>query len=246
MFIPDRAPELVAIIAVSVIAGATASVVGFGIGSLLTPLLAARWGMPTAVALVAIPHALASALRCWRLRASIDKRVLVRFGILSAGGGLMGALVYSNLGSATLTRILGALLLLTASAQLLGWARKWHPTGVAVGALGIASGFFGGVVGNQGGLRAAALSSFNLTPAAFVATSTAVGVMIDAARTPIYVWRAGSTIAAYWNVVAVAAGFVLVGTIMGERVLMGISREAYARTVAVAIGLLGTWLLASA
>ena len=56
-------------------AGATASVVGFGIGSLLTPLLATRFGMSAAVAAVTIPHALATAVRCWRLRADIDRRV---------------------------------------------------------------------------------------------------------------------------------------------------------------------------
>ena len=59
--------------AASVIAGAIASVSGFGIGSLLTPLLM-LW-MPTAeaVAILAIPHALATAIR-W-----------VRFAPLSTG-----------------------------------------------------------------------------------------------------------------------------------------------------------------
>ena len=33
------------ILAVAIVSGATASVVGFGIGSLLTPLLASRFGM---------------------------------------------------------------------------------------------------------------------------------------------------------------------------------------------------------
>jgi uncharacterized membrane protein YfcA len=45
---------------VAILSGATASVVGFGIGSLLTPLLATRLGMSVAVAAVAIPHALAT------------------------------------------------------------------------------------------------------------------------------------------------------------------------------------------
>lgn len=83
---------------VAILSGATASVVGFGIGSLLTPLLAARFGTNVAVAAVTLPHALATAVRCWRLRASIDRRVLTRFGLLSAAGALAGALVYTRLG----------------------------------------------------------------------------------------------------------------------------------------------------
>ncbi|HVZ49811.1 MAG TPA: sulfite exporter TauE/SafE family protein [Gemmatimonadaceae bacterium] len=232
--------------AVAIVAGATASVVGFGIGSLLTPLLAARYGTPTAVAVVAVPHAIATALRCWRLRAAIDRGVLVRFGLLSAVGGLGGALAYTSVGSHTLTLVLGALLVLTAVAQLTRLAARWHPRGLTVGALGLASGFFGGIAGNQGGLRAAALTAFALSPAAFVATSTATGLLVDAARAPIYVWRSGADLIAHIAVLAVAATGVVAGTLAGERVLLGLSRDTFARVVAVAIGVLGAWLAAGA
>jgi len=47
----------------SVLAGATASIVGFGIGSLLTPLVAARFGTDLAVAAVALPHLSGGLLR---------------------------------------------------------------------------------------------------------------------------------------------------------------------------------------
>lgn len=241
----DTAAAL-ALAAVAVLSGATASVVGFGIGSMLTPLLAARYGTQAAVALVAVPHALATALRCWRLRASIDRDVLLRFGALSAIGGLGGALLYSRLGSTALSRTLGALLILTAIAQLTRLAARWHPRGATVGALGLASGFFGGVAGNQGGLRAAALSSFSLAPLAFVATSTATGLLVDAARLPVYLWRAGGTVAQLWIPVAIASAGVLAGTIVGERMLLGMPRETYARILAIAIGALGAWLIISA
>ena len=75
---------LAAILVGGVLSGATAAISGFGIGSLLTPLLAARYGMPLAVAAVSIPHAIATAVRCWRLRAFIDWPVLRSFGVLSA------------------------------------------------------------------------------------------------------------------------------------------------------------------
>ncbi len=45
------------------IAGAVASVSGFGIGSLLTPLLSLRVGTKLAVAAVSIPHLAATAFR---------------------------------------------------------------------------------------------------------------------------------------------------------------------------------------
>ncbi|MGZ8456134.1 MAG: TSUP family transporter [Gemmatirosa sp.] len=235
-----------ALLVVAVLSGATASIVGFGIGSLLTPLLAARYGMPAAVAAVALPHALATALRCWRLRDAIDRGVLRRFGLTSAAGGLLGALGYAVLGSRSLTLALGVLLLLTAVATLGGLATRWRPHGLTVWALGLLSGAFGGLAGNQGGLRAAALGAFDLAPRAFLATATATGLLVDAARTPIYLWRAGGTLLPLAGPIALAAVGVLAGTLLGERVLLGIPPARYRRIVAIAIGSLGAWLVVDA
>ena len=234
---------LTSIFVVSVLAGATASVVGFGIGSLLTPLLAVRLGTDLAVAAVLIPHAIATALRCWRLRAHIEWTVLRRFGLLSAAGALAGAMIYARLGSSTLTRVLGALLVLTAVSQLTGRATRWTPRGPMVATFGLLSGFFGGVAGNQGGLRAAAMTAFGLAPATFVATATATGLLVDAARTPVYLWTAAAPLLALWPVIITAVAGVVVGTFLGERVLLGLSRQQFGRLVAVAVGILGVWLL---
>ncbi len=227
----------------AVFSGATASVVGFGIGSLLTPLLATRLGTGVAVAAVMIPHAAATGLRCWRLRASIDRAILLRFGLLSAAGGLLGALLYSRIGGSELTGVLGALLLLTAVAQLSGWSTRWHPRGVLVGLLGIGSGFFGGLAGNQGGLRSAALAAFDLPPAVFVATATATGLMVDLARAPVYLRLTGARLLPLWQPIGIAVAGVLLGTVLGERILFGLSPARFGRVVGVAIGVLGVWLL---
>jgi len=232
-----------AVLLVAILSGATASVVGFGIGSLLTPLLALRYGTSTAVAAVTIPHAIATAVRCWRLRAHIDRPVLLRFGLLSAAGGLAGALLYTRLGSELLTRVLGGLLLLTATAQLTGWSARWHPRGAVVALLGLASGFFGGIAGNQGGLRAAALSAFGLSPAAFVGTATATGLLVDAARTPVYLWHGARGLLPLWPILSVAVAGVLIGTLTGERLLLGLPIRRFGQIVGAAVGGLGLWLL---
>lgn len=242
---PPGAPFLAALFAVAVVAGATAAVSGFGIGSLLTPLLATVVGTPTAVAAVALPHALATAVRCWRLRHAVDLDVLRRFGALSAVGGLVGALLLTRLGGRAATAVLGLLLVLTGVAGVTGWTRRWRARGAAVWSLGLASGLFGGLAGNQGGLRSAALLAFDLPPVAFVATATATALMVDAARTPVYVLRAGASLLALAAPIGVAAVGVLVGTLLGERVLLGLPPERFRRIVSALIGVVGLWLLAT-
>lgn len=234
---------LAAVFIVAILSGATATVVGFGIGSLMTPLLAIEFGATAAVALVTVPHAAATAVRCWRLRAHVDRGVVARFGLLSAAGALAGALLYTRLGPGALTRVLGGLLLLTAIAQLTGWTSRWQPRGPVVAIFGLASGFFGGIAGNQGGLRSAALTAFGLPPVVFVATATAIGLLVDAARTPVYVWHSGRVLLTHWAPLVVATAGVLVGTVVGERLLLGLSRRRFGQIIGAAIGALGIWLL---
>ena len=233
---------LIALALVGIVSGATAAVVGFGIGSLLTPLLALRLDMATAVAAVALPHAAATALRCWRLRHSIDWSVARRFGVLSALGGLVGALLYSRLGGDALTVVLAVLLLLTGLTGLTSFPRQLSGRRIAW-ALGLVSGFFGGIAGNQGGVRSAALMTFPLAPTAFVATATVTALLVDLARTPVYLWRAGSALTELVVPLAIATAGVLIGTLLGEKVLLGMAPARFRRTVSVAILALGVFLL---
>jgi uncharacterized protein len=234
---------LVGLFVLAVLSGATASVAGFGIGSLLTPLLAANFGTAIAVAAVAIPHATATALRCWRLRANIDRSVLQRFGLLSAAGGLIGALLYTRFSNDVLTLTLGLLLLSTAFATLFDLPSRLAASGIIVGVLGLLSGLFGGLAGNQGGLRAAAMLSFALPPVRYVATATATAMLVDLVRTPIYVWRAGGQLTSLVVPLSIATVGVLIGTVLGERILLGLSIRQFRYAIAILIGVLGVWLV---
>jgi uncharacterized membrane protein YfcA len=197
------------------------------------------------VGVVAIPHLLATAVRFVQHRAAIDREVLVRFGLPSAIGGLAGAALQGRFSSPALLAVLGGLLLATGIANLTGGFGGWRPDGHATPALGVLSGFFGGLAGNQGGLRAAGLSGFALPPRDFLATSTAVALVVDMARTPIYLTRAGATLASLAGPITVAAAGCLVGTVLGERILIGTTPERYRRMVGVAVALVGLWLLAN-
>lgn len=225
------------------LSGATAAIAGFGIGSLLTPILAVRLDMSIAVAAVALPHALATAIRCWRLRRYIDGRILRSFGVLSAAGALAGALLYTRVSNQALTLLLAGLLLATAVAGVTNWMQRWHPRPSVAGAFGFLSGLFGGVAGNQGGLRAAALFAFPLSPTAFVATATAAGLLVDAARVPVYVAGAGPALLDVARPIVIASVGVLLGTLLGERILLGMSADRFRRTVSVLVGVLGLWML---
>lgn len=70
--------------------------------------------------------------------------------------------------------------------QLTGMAARMRFRGPWAWIAGAASGGFGGLVGNQGGIRSAALLGFDLPKESFVATATAIALIIDAVRMPVY------------------------------------------------------------
>ena len=223
----------------AVAAGAVAAVSGFGIGSLLTPLLALHAGTKTAVAAVAIPHLIGTGLRFWRLRDRVDRVVLRRFGLMSAAGGLAGALLNARASSPALTIVFGSLLVFAGAAQLTGQAQRWRFHGSVAWFAGAASGLFGGLVGNQGGIRSAAMLGFDLPRERFVGTATAIALLVDAARMPVYVVVERAQVAAIWPLVLLATAGVVAGTLAGARLLPRVPDQRFKQVVGAIILLLG-------
>ena len=225
------------------VAGAVAAVSGFGIGSLLTPLIALQAGTKTAVAAVSVPHLIGTGLRFWALRGSLDRRVFWRFGLTSAAGGLAGALLNARASSPALTIVFGSLLVFAGAAQITGSAQRWRFHGSVAWIAGALSGFFGGLVGNQGGIRSAALLGFDLPKERFVATATAIALMVDAARMPVYVAAERAQVAAIWPLVVISVLGVVGGTLAGQRVLMIVPERRFKQIVGAIILLLGIAML---
>lgn len=227
------------IFATAALAAAIAAVAGFGIGSLLTPAFGLIVDTRLAVAAVSLPHAVGTVVRFWALRRDVDVSVLQRFGIASAVGGLTGALLHNRAGASWLTVVFGALLLFVAASEFSGLSRRLRFHGVVAWVAGVASGLFGGLVGNQGGIRSAALLGFELDKRGFVATATATGLIVDAARMPVYLASQSQDLWAMWQGIVVATAGVVVGTLFGGRVLARLRERLFRPAIAVVLGLLG-------
>jgi uncharacterized membrane protein YfcA len=228
---------------VAVVAGGIAAVTGFGVGSLLTPALAIETGTKLAVAAIAIPHVVGAAQRFWALRRHVDRRILLGFGIASAVGGLAGALLSARTSNDTLTVVFGALLLLAGLSEFTGWIERvrWgRRTAWLAGAL---SGILGGLVGNQGGIRTAAMLGFDVPKESFVATASAIALFVDGARLPVYLATQGREIAALWPLVVVATAGVVIGTAFGNRVLGRVPQRVFRRVIAGLLVALGLYMI---
>ncbi|MBF0489790.1 MAG: sulfite exporter TauE/SafE family protein [Candidatus Omnitrophica bacterium] len=233
----------IALVWVSVLAGAVASISGFGIGSLVTPFLALKVGTGVAVAGVSIAHFLGTALRFWTWKQYINKRVLLSFGITSAVGGLIGALFHNVFQNIILTIIFGSLLVFAGFSGLTGLSGQWRFTGPSAWIAGALSGVFGGLVGNQGGIRSAALFGFDLKGKEFIATATGIALAVDVARMPVYFFTQWKDILSIWPFIVIASMGVLLGTEVGVWTFRKIPEVLFKRVVSGGILLIGLFVL---
>jgi uncharacterized membrane protein YfcA len=175
---------------------------GFGLGTLLLPVMALFFPIDLAIALTAVVHALNNLFKFWLLGRHADKRVVVKFGVPAILSALLGAwvllwlseiqplLVYQLWGrEAQITPVKMVVAILMAIFALVemapgGAAFSLPPRYLPLG--GMLSGFFGGLSGHQGALRSPFLLKAGLTKESFIATGVVISLMVDIPRTIMY------------------------------------------------------------
>jgi uncharacterized membrane protein YfcA len=110
-------------------------------------------------------------------------------------------------------------------------------------AAGGVSGFLGGLVGNQGGIRSAAMLGLDVPKDAFVATATAIALIVDAARMPVYLWTQGRELLNFWSLIAAATVGVVTGTLIGAPILKKVPDAIFRRIVSAVVLMLGMTML---
>jgi hypothetical protein len=236
----------VILLAVSAFAAGVAALSGFGIGSILTPLLATQMDLKLAVAAISIPHLVATSLRFYMLRKNLNHQVFIKFGSFSAIGGLLGALFHAQVNSPLLVSLFAFLLIYVGLAGLFGWIQRFRIKHSWSWFAGLFSGGLGGLVGNQGGIRSAALLGMNLPKDELVATATAIGVIVDLARMPVYFINQGQELVEIWPQIAIATAGCVTGTVAGKKLLSKLSERQFRVIIFSLILMLGAYMTTQA
>lgn len=175
---------------------------GFGLGSLLMPAFAIFFPVEIAVATTAVVHLANNIFKFTLVGKFAKRRIVLVFGIPSVIFAFAGALLLNtiselpviyeyNIGdkiySIEYVKVTVALLMIFFGIMELNKRyqdfrinRRFLPFGGAL------SGFFGGLSGHQGALRAAFLIKAGLTKEQFIGTSVVISVFVDIARLFIY------------------------------------------------------------
>ena len=241
----DVCMELLLLALLGAGASAITIVSGFGLNTVLVPAFAVLFPLPLAIAAVALVHLIASGIRLVIFRAHINRAIALQFVPWAILGGIAGALILELLGAVPVIAtypLFGVTKSITAVKVVVGVTisalsiyelrREAQPVGlstVGVSAGALASGFFGGLSGNQGAIRSTVLIRAGLTPLGFAATGAAAAVAIDLTRLVVY-GTAGSISSivadgAIRSAIAAATIGAIVGALVGRQLLATMSSE---------------------
>tara|TARA_B100000459_G_scaffold136641_1_gene93341 strand:- start:1480 stop:2229 length:750 start_codon:yes stop_codon:yes gene_type:complete len=179
---------------------------GFGLATMITPVVFLWLEPHEAVAVVAIVHGSHNAWKLKALRESVNYSSVRRFGWALIAGALIGAFLNTIVDAEPLLLLVGvALVVLPLLSVTERWTRFRLPeTEDRIGGFG--SGFFGGLTGHQGALRAMFLQKRLPDKAEYAATAALLALVVDVTRIPVYVALGG------WQILD--AGFLIVGLVI--------------------------------
>ena len=258
------AMEYVVVPGVALVAAGLTLFSGFGLGTILLPALAFYFPLEVAVALTAVVHLANNVFKFGLLGRAADWGVAARFGGPAIVAALAGAWLLGRLSGlepwaeyelgrvhavVTPVKVIIAALIL-GFALLEAWPRfqKWEVPARFLPVGGVLSGFFGGLSGHQGALRAPFLLRAGLTKEAFIATGVVIAVAIDVTRLGMYgTHLKAEAVRGEWKLVAAACAAAFVGSFVGAKVLgkvtIGAVRAVVTGLLVVTAGLLGAgWI----
>ncbi len=252
--------EIIVISLVALVASGLTLFSGFGLGTLLMPVVAIFFPIEIAVAITAVVHLAANLFKFALFGKRADRGVVIRFGGPAIAASFVGAFLLVwlsslapiaeySIGSSVrqitpVKSIVGVLILAFVMIERSptfaerSMRRNLLPLG------GVISGFFGGLSGNQGAFRSMFLIKAGLTKEQFIATGIVIAVLVDLARMSVYGW---DVVIKHkdmdWLLIAITCAAAFVGAFVGSRFIAKVTISAIQMIVSIFLALVGLGLI---
>lgn len=218
------------------------TVAGFGTSTIFLPIALFFLDFKTALVLVAITHISGNVGAVTFFRQGLDKRLIILFGLPSIILTIIGAYLVTFIPQLILEILLGIFLLIFSVYSLLRPDFKVAATKSNTLIGGSLSGFLQGLLGIGGALRGAFLISYDLDKIRYIATISAIAVIIDAARIPIY-FSNNLLDPQFYYYIPILIIIGIIGSYTGKRIVSITPQRLFKKIVLVAIALASLLLI---
>ena len=232
---------------------------GFGLGTILTPVMLIFFPPEIAISLTGIVHFCNNIFKLTIIGGQFNKEVLIKFGIPAVLFAFAGSCALFFISNDTLFThhlfvnktdvsylqfFIAIILIFFALIDLIPFFKKlkFNKSILPIG--GILSGFFGGLTGNQGALRSAFLIKMNLEKSVFIATTVVISFFVDLTRISVYISKIKDFEISNYLILGLAAIIsAIAGSFIGFKSLKKITLNFIRNLVAIMILLIAFLLL---
>ena len=211
---------IILIIFTAFLAAALTVPAGFGLSTMLTPVVLLVLDPHETVAVVAIVHGAHNYAKYFNLKEHVDFDAIKHYGIWLVIGAILGAILQTQVPQKPLLLVIGLFLIILPIVTLSeNWSGYKIPeANDRIGGFG--SGFMGGLSGHQGALRAMFLSRRLPNKMSFAATASVLALCVDLTRIPIYLYFRPEEILEHSKLTGLLVLSALIGVRVGKKWLV--------------------------
>lgn len=216
---------------------------GFGLATIMIPVLLLRYPLAETLLLVAIIHLMGDVWKIWLFRQGVHWRLVLTFVALGIPMTALGAWLVPHIPQDHLARALGAFILAYVVVLVFKPSFRVNPTPARTVAGGALYGFAAGIFGISGAIRSAVLAAYDLPKAVFLFTSGAVSLFIDTTRIATYLASGVALVGITAWSLALLLPVSFAGALIAKRFLSHIPQDRFRSFIAVFLFLAGLKLL---
>jgi len=210
--------EITGFFVIAFFAAAVASVTGFGSATLLIPFASLIIELKQAIVLVAFFHCFSNIFRLASLRRSVNKRLVLIYGVPSIAFAILGAWLFGSINIDALAVGFACFIILFAVYSYINPSWSLPDTNAVLVLGGSLSGMTAGLIGLGGAIRSMFLISTKTEKEVYVATSAAIASVVDISRISVYLAKGDLDSEYYWYILPLIV-IAFLGTRVGIKIL---------------------------
>ncbi len=235
--------QLVVLVSISLFTSVVTLFTGFGVGTIMMPVMALFFDIKVAILLAAFVHLFNNLSRIVLYHRYMRWEIIRRFGLVSILGAFIGSFAQIYVDSGWLKNGVGLFLALFAVLSLQPGSINWKLPAIIDVAGGFLSGLIGGLIGNQGAIRSLYLLNYKLQKQELIVSAALIAVVIDLTRIPVYAYANFQYLTDNLLLLAIVILASITGTLIGSRILPQVSSELFKRIILVAVLVLGLLMM---
>ncbi|MDQ1252542.1 MAG: uncharacterized protein QG646_1663 [Euryarchaeota archaeon] len=235
--------EIIYITLLTFLASIIGTLAGFGISTIMVPVLLLIFPLPQTLLLAGIVHWFNDVWKLILFREGIKWKLLLVFGIPGLVTSFVGSSLTLRIPRDTLSKALGFFLIVYVIFIIFNRAFKLSQRLSVAVCGGALTGFFAGIFGIGGEINAVALSAFNLEKSIYIATAGAISFVIDSTRIATYIMGGTGLEPSILSGFLIFVPVSLIGAVIGKKGIERIPQEKFRNFVAVFIFIFGLKLV---